>query len=264
MNEFELIRRYFSPPTRHTVLAGGDDAALIAVTPGMELAVSTDVLVAGRHFPDDTEPYDVGYKSMAVNLSDMAAMGARPRWVTLSLTLPEANERWLDGFASGFLDLARVHYEAALANLGNEQPPLSRPVLLAIPQWDGALGEAYAASSDLAAARVLIDLAREVDPDARQQVELLSQKIEALAAQEAVAVALTRSRRLLEQGRFDEALAALDAGGPDAEREPRIQRQRALLLLRLERFDESLTQAEQIHTIGRAVASGVRWLLGKR
>ncbi len=109
MNEFEIIRRYFSPPTDHTVLAGGDDAALIAVTPGMELAVSTDVLVAGRHFLDSAEPYDVGYKSMAANLSDMAAMGARPRWATLSLTLPAADARWLEQFAHGFLHLARAH-----------------------------------------------------------------------------------------------------------------------------------------------------------
>jgi len=91
------------------VLAGGDDAALIAVTPGMELAVSTDVLVAGNHFYATAEPYDVGYKSMAVNLSDMAAMGARPRWATLSLTLPGADALWLEPFARGFLDLARTH-----------------------------------------------------------------------------------------------------------------------------------------------------------
>ncbi len=109
MNEFEIIRRYFSPPTDHTVLAGGDDSALIAVTPGMELAVSVDTLVVGRHFLEDAEPYDVGYKSMAVNLSDMAAMGARPRWATLSLTLPGADPRWLEQFSHGFLDLSREH-----------------------------------------------------------------------------------------------------------------------------------------------------------
>lgn len=109
LTEFELIRRYFSPPTDHTVLAGGDDAALIAVTPGMELAVSTDMLVAGRHFFAEAEPYGVGYKSMAANLSDLAAMGARPRWATLSLTLPTVDERWLEQFAYGFLDLARAH-----------------------------------------------------------------------------------------------------------------------------------------------------------
>ena len=124
LNEFELIRRYFSPPTGHTVLAGGDDAALIAVMPGMELAVSTDVLVAGRHFPDDTEPHDVGYKSMAVNLSDMAAMGAQPRWATLSLTLPEADELWLERFASGFLDLARA-YDVDLIGGDTTRGPLT-------------------------------------------------------------------------------------------------------------------------------------------
>jgi thiamine-monophosphate kinase len=109
LNEFEIIRRYFSPPTDHTILAGGDDAALIAVTPGMELAISADALVAGRHFFEDAEPYDVGYKTMAVNLSDMAAMGARPRWVTLCLNLPAADARWLEQFSYGFLDLAREH-----------------------------------------------------------------------------------------------------------------------------------------------------------
>ena len=124
LNEFELIRRYFSPSTRHTVLAGGDDAALIAATPGMELAVSTDTLVAGCHFPDDTGAYDVGYKSMAVNLSDMAAMGARPRWVTLSLTLPAADEHWLEQFANGFLDLARA-YDVDLIGGDTTRGPLA-------------------------------------------------------------------------------------------------------------------------------------------
>ena len=105
--EFELIARYFSPPTTHTVLAGGDDAALVRVTPGMELVVSTDMLVGGRHFFGDADPSAVGYKSLAVNLSDLAAMGATPRWATLSLALPAADEAWVASFARGFLDLAR-------------------------------------------------------------------------------------------------------------------------------------------------------------
>lgn len=109
LNEFEIIRRFFSPATDHTVLAGGDDAALVAVSPGMELAVSTDLLLADRHFFADAEPYGIGHKSMAVNLSDMAAMGARPRWATLSLAVPVADERWLEQFAYGFLDLSRSH-----------------------------------------------------------------------------------------------------------------------------------------------------------
>ena len=109
LTEFEIIRRYFSPPTDHTILAGGDDAALVSVTAGMDLAVTTDALVAGRHFFPDADPRGVGHKSMAVNLSDMAAMGARPRWATLSLTIPEADERWLAAFAEGFLSLASRH-----------------------------------------------------------------------------------------------------------------------------------------------------------
>jgi len=109
LTEFEIIRRYFTPPTDHTILAGGDDAALVSVTAGMDLAVTTDALVAGRHFFHDADPHGVGHKSMAVNLSDMAAMGARPRWATLSLTIPEADERWLAAFAHGLLDLAKRH-----------------------------------------------------------------------------------------------------------------------------------------------------------
>jgi thiamine-monophosphate kinase len=105
LGEFDLIKRFFMPPTHHTVLAGGDDAALIAVAAGMELAVSTDALVAGRHFFDDADAYGVGWKCMAVNVSDMAAMGAAPRWATLALTLPAVNEQWLTDFARGFLAL---------------------------------------------------------------------------------------------------------------------------------------------------------------
>lgn len=108
-SEFELIQRHFSPPTRHTLLAGGDDAALVAVAPGQALAVSTDMLVAGRHFLADADAAGVGHKSLAVNLSDMAAMGALPRWVTLSLALPDADERWVGAFMSGFLELAAQH-----------------------------------------------------------------------------------------------------------------------------------------------------------
>jgi thiamine-monophosphate kinase len=106
VTEFELIARYFSPRTTHTILAGGDDAALAAVTPGMQLAVSTDMLVGGRHFFADADAYGVGWKSLAVNLSDLAAMGARARWVTLSLALPEADESWIGAFMRGFLELA--------------------------------------------------------------------------------------------------------------------------------------------------------------
>lgn len=116
-SEFDIIQRYFKRQVAGTVLGIGDDAAIIAPNVDMELAVSTDTLVSGQHFFEDTDPYKLGYKSLAVNLSDMAAMGAKPRWVTLSLTLPrnlvESDGIWLSEFASGFHELAR-HYQVAL------------------------------------------------------------------------------------------------------------------------------------------------------
>ena len=108
LSEFELIKRYFTHPAPHTVLGVGDDAALVKVAKGMELVVSTDMLVSGTHFFPDADPYKLGHKALAVNLSDMAAMGATPRWVTLSLAMPEADEKWLKPFAKGFMDLARA------------------------------------------------------------------------------------------------------------------------------------------------------------
>ncbi|MBS4097488.1 MAG: thiamine-phosphate kinase [Sulfuricella sp.] len=105
-SEFDLIRDYFTRPAAHAVLGVGDDAALLAVAPGMELAVSTDMLVAGRHFFEDADPRLLGRKCLAVNLSDLAAMGAVPRWATLALALPNADETWLAAFAGGFFEMA--------------------------------------------------------------------------------------------------------------------------------------------------------------
>ena len=87
-SEFALIERHFTRPTRHTVLGVGDDAAIVRPSPGMELLVSTDMLVAGTHFFPDADPYLLGHKTLAVNLSDLAAMGARPMAAFLSLALP--------------------------------------------------------------------------------------------------------------------------------------------------------------------------------
>lgn len=107
--EFALIDRYFKRPTRHTVLAGGDDAALVQVAPGHELAVSTDMLVAGTHFYADTDPEDLGWKTLTVNVSDMAAMGAQPRWAVLAMSLPQVEEPWLAAFARGFYACAEAY-----------------------------------------------------------------------------------------------------------------------------------------------------------
>jgi thiamine-monophosphate kinase len=111
VNEFELIARFFSRPPRSpsVVLGVGDDAALLAPTPGCEIAASVDMLVAGRHFFFDTAPERLGHKTLAVNLSDMAAMGATPRWALLAGALPENDPGWLAAFARGFFALADAH-----------------------------------------------------------------------------------------------------------------------------------------------------------
>lgn len=127
MHEFDLIKHYFATQCEHRrdVVHGiGDDAAIVSVPRDSELAITTDTLVAGVHFPEATQPYDIGYKSLAVNLSDLAAMGAAPAWVTLSLTLPEANEDWVQAFCEGFFTLAN-RYQVQLIGGDLTRGPLS-------------------------------------------------------------------------------------------------------------------------------------------
>ena len=111
MNEFELIARFFSRPPRAASvhLSVGDDAALLIPSPGCELAVSVDMLVSGRHFLADADPEKLGHKTLAVNLSDMAAMGATPRWALLAGALPDVDPAWLEAFARGLYALADAH-----------------------------------------------------------------------------------------------------------------------------------------------------------
>ncbi len=106
VSEFEIIRSYFTRPVRRALLGVGDDCALIAPEPGTVFAVSTDMLVEGKHFFSDAAPADLGHKALAVNLSDLAAMGAAPRYATLALALPEADADWLAQFTQGFFRLA--------------------------------------------------------------------------------------------------------------------------------------------------------------
>ncbi len=105
-SEFALIDRYFRRRTRHTVLGIGDDGAIFRPLPGMELVVSTDMLVSGTHFLPEANPEDLGWKTLAVNVSDMAAMGAQPRWALLAAALPAATESWIEKFARGFFACA--------------------------------------------------------------------------------------------------------------------------------------------------------------
>lgn len=124
--EFDLIARIQArAATRGDVLLGiGDDAALLQPPPGLQLAIAMDALNAGVHFPHGTPPADIGWKALAVNLSDLAAMGAQPAWCTLALSLPEADTCWLDGFLDGFLALAAEHH-MALVGGDTTRGPLS-------------------------------------------------------------------------------------------------------------------------------------------
>lgn len=149
-SEFDLIRRHFTRPTRHTDLAVGDDAALLRPRPGMQLAVSTDMLVAGTHFFADTDPEDLGWKTLAVNVSDLAAMGATPRWAFLALALPGADEAWIAAFARGFFACADAH-GVDLAGGDTTRGPLTLSVTIIgeVPQGEAITRAGGKAGDDL-------------------------------------------------------------------------------------------------------------------
>ncbi len=123
-SEFDLIARYFARPTPQAVLGPGDDCALLAPSPGMELAITTDMLVSGTHFLPETDPYQLGWKTLAVNVSDLAAMGAKPRWVLLAGSLPNANEAWVAAFADGLFACAK-RYSVDLVGGDTTRGPLN-------------------------------------------------------------------------------------------------------------------------------------------
>jgi thiamine-monophosphate kinase len=111
MDEFGIIQKFFTSPIvrADVALGSGDDCALVNVPEGKQVAITTDTLVNGVHFPETTTPYDIGYKALAVSLSDLAAMGATPAWVTGALTVPVSDPDWLAEFARGFFALAIEH-----------------------------------------------------------------------------------------------------------------------------------------------------------
>lgn len=171
MGEFELIARYFTRPVPapapgaadtagRVVLGVGDDCALLAPAPGMQLAVSSDMLVEGRHFFADVAPERLGHKALAVNLSDLAACGARPLAFTLALALPEANEDWLAGFARGLFALADAH-GCALVGGDTTQGPrtLSITVLGEVPAGQALLRSGAQPGDDVYVSGTLGDAA---------------------------------------------------------------------------------------------------------
>ena len=132
LSESELITRFFrscGAQRRDVALGVGDDAALLECPAGAQLVATTDTVVAGVHFPTGVPAAAVGHRALAVNLSDLAAMGARPAWALLALTLPEADERWLAEFAAGFGELARAH-SVALVGGDTTRGPLTVTVQL--------------------------------------------------------------------------------------------------------------------------------------
>lgn len=131
--EFELIQRYFNrkgQPQTGVALGIGDDAALLNPPSGKQLVIAIDTLVEGVHFPVDTSAFDIGWKALAVNLSDLAAMGAEPAWFTLALTLPESSESWLTEFSAGLFDLAN-QYGVSLVGGDTTRGPLTVTVQIA-------------------------------------------------------------------------------------------------------------------------------------
>jgi thiamine-monophosphate kinase len=156
LGEFELIRRFFvrNEGTRResgVILGIGDDAALLDLPKGADLVAAVDTIVAGRHFPEDADARSIGHRALAVNLSDIAAMGATPLWATLALTLPGVDPKWLAGFAAGFLDLADTH-AVALVGGDTTRGPLTVSVqILGCVPHGAALRRSGARAGDLLA-----------------------------------------------------------------------------------------------------------------
>ena len=136
MSEFNLIQKHFTRPTRLTDLGVGDDAALVRVAAGMQLAISTDMSVAGTHFLHDCAPYDIGWKALAVNVSDMAAMGAQAKWVTLAIALPEILPSPSQGEGEDGCQRTEIH---------STPTPASTPTLALPPKEGGKITEAWLA-----------------------------------------------------------------------------------------------------------------------
>ena len=148
MSEFDLIQQHFTRSTKHTHLSVGDDCALITVSPGMALAISTDMLVSGTHFFLDADPEKLGWKSLAVNLSDMAAMGADARWATLAISLPHADDAWLSAFSKGFFACAEA-FDIDLIGGDTTRGPLNIAVqIMGEVSLDGALKRSGAKVND--------------------------------------------------------------------------------------------------------------------
>ena len=192
MGEFELIRTFFQRPVHRSPLGVGDDCALLAPAPGMQLAVSSDMLVEGRHFFADVAPQLLGHKALAVNLSDLAACGAKPLAFTLALSLPRADTVWCKAFSEGLLALADQH-QCELIGGDTTQGPLNICITVfgEVPTGQALLrsgaqpGDDIWVSGHLGDARLALDamlrqhaLPPGVLPQARQRLEQPTPRVE--------------------------------------------------------------------------------------
>jgi thiamine-monophosphate kinase len=180
MGEFDLIDRYFKRPAKRNALGVGDDCALLAPAPGMQLAVSTDMLVEGQHFLASVDPLRLGHKALAVNLSDLAACGAAPLAFTLALSMPQVDEAWLAPFARGLFALADEH-GCELVGGDTTRGPLNICITVfgEVPQGQALLrsgacaGDDIYVSGNLGEARVALEVFRgtlSVPPDVFEAV----------------------------------------------------------------------------------------------
>ena len=185
MTEFDLIARYFTRKPKQAAVGVGDDCAIINSTPGMQLAISSDMLIEGQHFFSDVSSYSLGYKALAVNLSDLAACGATPVGFTLALALPRVDESWLQEFSRGLWALADVH-GCELIGGDTTQGPLNICITVfgEVPRGQALLrsgaqvGDDIYVSGTLGDARLALDalqgkieLPHEVLVQARQRLE---------------------------------------------------------------------------------------------
>lgn len=189
LGEFDLIARIRARALQRgdVVLGIGDDAALLQPPQGRQLVVTTDTLNSGVHFPVETSPADIGWKALAVNLSDLAAMGAEPAWCTLSLSLPEAGSAWTDAFLDGFLELAQRH-GVALIGGDTTRGPLSISVTAmgfiepgrALRRDAAQVGDEIWVTGTLGdAAAALAQLRGHADPALRSRLDRPTPRVEA-------------------------------------------------------------------------------------
>lgn len=194
MGEFDLIKRFFTRPTPRAVLGVGDDCALLQGVPGMQQAISTDMLVSGRHFFPDVDPRALGHKSLAVNLSDLAACGATPVAFTLALALPDADPAWLEPFSQGLLALADAH-GCELIGGDTTQGPLNICITVfgEVPRGQALLRSGAQAGDDVYVSGTLGDSSLALTQLLRERGGEASAALPQLCAED-----LTRARQRLE------------------------------------------------------------------